>query len=216
MHKDKYISYFALSGILAVVFYVLHDVIGSLNYPGYDWLSQAVSDLTAASAPSRLIAGGLSAVYGTLSVLAWVLITLFFIDKVNKTFRIGIYLFTIMSIISAIGYSLFPLSEAGLPTTFQDIMHIYVVTISVVLLSIISLIFLGIGANRSQQHRFVGIAAIVTLVFMMMGAIGSMAVPASIFGLFERFSTYAAVMFTGAMGAYVFIFTNFNKKSLLN
>ena len=30
-------------GIANAVFYLLHDIIGGLNYPGYNWMEQAVS-----------------------------------------------------------------------------------------------------------------------------------------------------------------------------
>ena len=45
-----------LSGPLAFICYLLHDILGSINYPGYDPFAQAVSDLTAENAPSLWIA----------------------------------------------------------------------------------------------------------------------------------------------------------------
>lgn len=46
--KNKSIRYWLLiCGILNVVFYLLHDCIGARFYPGYNWMAQAVSDLTA-------------------------------------------------------------------------------------------------------------------------------------------------------------------------
>lgn len=208
MNKDKMISILCLSGMLALIFYVLHDIIGAMNYPNYDWLSQAVSDLTASTAPSREVAGGLANAYGVFSVLSWVLLSVYFSDKLTKPGRLGIYLFACLNIISAVGYGLFPLSEAGAPETFQDIMHIYVVTISVVLLSISSLVLLVIGGIRNGKDRLLGITAAITLALMMIGAIGSNVVPTTIFGLFERFSTYSVVIFTGFISVYVFSLTN--------
>lgn len=41
---------FCLSGMIGAVFYLLHDVVGAGSYPGYNWMSQAVSDLTATDA----------------------------------------------------------------------------------------------------------------------------------------------------------------------
>lgn len=79
-----------ISGPLAFVFYVLHDLLGSLHYPGYNPLTQAVSDLTAASAPSRWIAQPLSSCYGFLSVICSVLACFYLYRKVNKTQWIGL------------------------------------------------------------------------------------------------------------------------------
>lgn len=39
---------------------------------------------------------------------------------------------------------------------------------------------------------------------MFVGAVGSGNVPKEIFGIFERFSTYSAVVFTGVLGAFGF------------
>ncbi|MDL2292556.1 DUF998 domain-containing protein [Acholeplasma sp. OttesenSCG-928-E16] len=214
-NKDKIISVMCLSGVIAFIFYILHDIIGALNYPGYDWLSQAVSDLTAVGAPSRIIAGGLSSVYGVFSCMCLVLSCLYFCDKENKLFRLGIYLFTLMSFISSIGYNLFPLSESGTSgTTFQDIMHVYVITVLVVLLSITSLVLITIGGLRNKTNMFFTITAIIALILMMIGGIGFNIVPEEIKGLIERFSNYSAVIFTAIIGSYIFYQEIIKKKGL--
>lgn len=51
--KKTLTNWMCLSGSLAAVFYFLHDLVGQRHYPGYNWLEQAVSDLTAVHAPSR-------------------------------------------------------------------------------------------------------------------------------------------------------------------
>jgi len=52
MRNRNLTNWFCLSGVIALVFYILHDVVGAMHYPNYDWMSQAVSDLTAVNAPS--------------------------------------------------------------------------------------------------------------------------------------------------------------------
>ena len=200
--KKSLINYFVLfSGILSAVFYLLHDIIGAANYPGYDWKSQAVSDLTATDAPSFAIAGGFSHVYGIFSCLCCELLCILVQKSKKKTLRLGVYLFAIMNAISAIGYSLFPLSGAGYDGSVQSFVHVYVVTIAVVLLSIISLILIAVGAFKTKR-KVLGILAIAALVLMFVGAVGSGNVPKEIFGIFERFSTYSAVLFTAVLGIY--------------
>ncbi len=199
------LNYLSLTGILAVVFYVLHDVVGAQFYPGYNFLSQAVSDLTASDAPSRVVAGGLSSVYGIFSVISSMAVVLLVKDQLNKTLRVGIYLFAVMNLISNIGYSLFPLSTSGYAATFQDVMHLYVVTMLVVLLSISSLILIIVGGLKGKiKFQSLSYIAMVALLLMMSGAILSNLVDPSIFGLVERFSTYSAVLFTGVLGVYGF------------
>ena len=67
--NSKLIRLLSLSGILAAVFYFLHVYYGIQNYPGYDSLSQAVSDLTAIDAPSYVVASRFSALYSILTVI---------------------------------------------------------------------------------------------------------------------------------------------------
>ena len=45
--------------------------------------------------------------------------------KKNRLLRVGIYLFTIMEWVSAVGFGMFPLSDSGYAGTFQDKMHIF-------------------------------------------------------------------------------------------
>lgn len=205
MKKRKLINLLCLSGFLSVIFYLLHDVIGTMNYPGYDWKSQAVSDLTAIDSPSFVIASGFTTVYGIFNCLCCALVCILIKNENNKTLRIGIYLFSIMNFISAIGYALFPLSGAGYDGTIQSFIHVYVITTLVVLLSIISLVTIVVGAFKEKnKYKVLGTLAILALILMFIGAVGSANVSKEIFGVVERFSTYSVVLFTGILGIYGF------------
>ncbi len=192
-----------LAGILSVLFYLLHDVIGAMNYPGYDFMRQAVSDLTATDAPSFAVASGYSAVYGIFSCLCCILLCLI-VSEQRKGIRLGILLFTAMSFVSAIGYSLFPLSSSGYDGSMQSFVHVYIITILVVLLSVASLILISVGGFRDGK-KILGIVSIIALLCMMLGAAGSSALPQDVFGLVERFSTYSAVVYTGFLGVYSYL-----------
>ena len=200
MKNKKLINYLCLTGILSVVFYLLHDIVGAYNYPGYNWMKQAVSDLTATDAPSFVVASGFVTVYKIFSCLVSALLCIL-VKNEKKTLRVGIYLFSIMNFISAIGYALFPLSSAGYDGSIQSFIHVYILTALVVILSIVSLILISIGSFKSK-HRLLGILAIISLILMFVGAVGSGNAPKEVFGVFERFSTYSAVVFTGILGIY--------------
>lgn len=90
--------------------------------------------------------------------------------KLNKTIRIGISLFAVMNWISNVGYTMFPLSNSGNAGAFQDIMHIYVVTVLVVLLSIVSLVVIMIGGYQNRKYRSIAIWATIALLLMFAGA----------------------------------------------
>ena len=203
MKKRKLINWLCLTGIISLIFYILHDVLGSINYSGYNWTRHAVSDLTATDSPVYSISHSLSLVYGVFSCLCSLLVCILVKNEEKKTFRLGVYLFTTMNFISAIGYSLFPLSSKGYDGSFQSFMHVYVITILVVLLSIVSLILISVGSFKSKK-KLLGTFSLIALLLMFLGAVGSANVPKSIFGIFERFSTYSAVVFTAILGIYGF------------
>ncbi|NMB45076.1 MAG: DUF998 domain-containing protein [Firmicutes bacterium] len=204
MRKKRLENWLCLSGITSPIFYVLHDIIGGMYYPGYDRLSQAVSDLTAADAPSFVIATGLSTVYALFACMCCTLVCITVQDIGNKTLRLGIYLFALMNWISGIGYSLFPLSSSGYAGSFQDIVHVYIVTVLVVVLSIVSLISIMIGGFKDNRYRSLSVWAMFALLFMFTGAVGASIVPSRYFGLVERFSTYSVVTFVAVLGLYGF------------
>lgn len=205
MEKKKLINWLALSGIFSIIFYLLHDIVGAMNYQGYNWMSQAVSDLTATDSPSFVVASGFVTVYKILSCLCSALLCILIKNEKKKTLRLGIYLFSIMNFISAIGYALFPLSSSGYDGSIQSIIHVYVLTTLVVLLSIISLIIIAVGSLKGEnKHKLLGILSIISLLLMFIGTVGSQNASKEIFGIFERFSTYSAVIFTGILGVYGF------------
>ncbi len=75
------------------------------------------------------------------------------------------------------------------------------VTVLVVVLSLVSLVLIAVGAGK-EQMKSLRIWAIVCLVAMMIGLIGTAFLPKSVFGLFERFSTFSAVVFA-VLGSYL-------------
>jgi len=204
--KRKLINWLGLTGLAAFVSYTLAVVISPSAFPGYNWMEQAVSDLSAESAPSRILWNQIAALYGVCSVVCATCVSVYISEQKVSTrlFRIGMHLFTIMNWISNVGYTMFPLSDSGKEiASFQEIMHM-VVTAAVVLLSIVSLGCLIIAGFRKDGIRGIGIWAAAALIMMMVGAIGQGTVPPQYFGIVERFSVFAAVGFNAVRGLYLF------------
>ena len=80
-------------------------------------------------------------------------------------------------------------------------MHL-LVTVLVVVFSLASLVLVAIGA-RKEEMKSLGIWAIVCLVAMLIGPLGTSLLPKAVFGLFERFSTSSAVVFNAILGIYL-------------
>ena len=200
------IHWLGLTGVLALLSYIAAVVFSALAYPGYNWMAQAVSDLSAEAAPSRQLWNRLAAPYNICSVVCATSVALFVSQErvSSRSFRVGLYLFMAMNWLSAVGYGMFPLADGGKEiATFEEMMHM-VVTMAVVLLSIASLICLIIAGYRENSVRGIGLWAAVALVLMMVGSIGTGIVPQQYFGIVERFSVFAAVGFNAALGMYLF------------
>lgn len=201
--KKTLIQKLGLLGIVSLLSYTAAVIFAPLAYPGYNWMSQAVSDLSAANASSLALWNQLSAFYNVCEVVCITVVCIGIQGGKTKLLRTGIYLFAVMEWISAVGYRMFPLSDSGYAGAFQDIMHI-VVTVLVVLLSIISLVLIIVAGAKDKTCRSYGVCAGIALFMMLVGAFGMKAVPADYFGIVERFSVFAATGFNAAMGIHLF------------
>jgi hypothetical membrane protein len=204
--ERKLINWMGLLGIISLVSYTLAVILSPLAYPGYNWMEQAVSDLSAKNAPSKALWEQLSALYGSCGIVSVTFAAVYVADNrvSSMRFRLGIYLFAVMNWVSGVGYRMFPLADAGKEiVSFQEVMHI-VVTVLVVLLSITSLVILIIAGFREMEARSLARWAAIALAMMMIGAIGTGISPPQFFGVFERCSVFAATGFNAILGWYLF------------
>lgn len=201
--KKSLIQKLGLLGVVSLLSYTAAVVFSPLAYPGYNFMAQAVSDLSAANAPSLSLWNRLSAFYNVCEVVCATVVCVGIQGQKTKLLRTGIYLFAVMEWISAVGYRMFPLSDSGYAGEFQDVMHM-VVTALVVLLSIVSLIVIIVAGAKDKRCRSYGICAAVALAMMLVGAMGMKIVPAEYFGIVERFSVFAATGFNAALGIHLF------------
>ena len=201
--KKTLLQKLGLLGIVSLLSYTAAVVFAPLAYPGYNWMAQAVSDLSAANAPSLALWNQLSAFYNVCEVVCVTVVCLGIQGQKTKGLRVGIYLFAVLEWISAIGYRMFPLSDSGYAGAFQDVMHM-VVTALVVGLSIVSLALIIAAGIRDRRCRSYGLCAAVALGMMLVGALGMKLVPTAYFGIVERFSVFAATGFNAALGLHLF------------
>ncbi len=202
--KKPLIQWLGLLGPVSFLSYAAAVLFAPLAYPGYNWLAQAVSDLSAANAPSLALWNRLSALYNVCEVACVTVVCVGIQGKKTRLLRLGLYLFAGMEWISAVGYRMFPLSDSGYAGAFQDVMHM-VVTALVVLLSIVSLAVIIAAGIRDRGCRSYGICAGIALAMMLVGAVGMKLVPAAYFGVVERFSVFAATGFNAALGIHLFL-----------
>lgn len=193
-----------LLGIVSLLSYTAAVIFAPLAYPGYNRMAQAVSDLSAANAPSLALWNRLSALYNVCEVVCATVVCIGIQDKKTKLLRAGVYTFAVMEWVSAVGFRMFPLSDSGFGGTFQDKMHI-AITAAVVLLSLVSLTVIIIAGAKDKSCRSYGVCAGIALALMLVGAMGTKLVPTEYFGIIERFSVFAATGFNAALGVHLFI-----------
>ena len=195
------LRHMGIFGIISLLSYAAMVVFSPLAYPGYDWLSMAVSDLTAVGAPSAALAERLNALFGPCAVVSVMAVCVGAAGCRSKLLKTGIAFFAAMEWITVVGYKMFPLVLSEAASSFQNMMHI-LVTVLVVLFSIASLVLIAVG-NRKEHIPSLGNWAIICLAAMMTGAMGTGILPKAVFGLFERFSTFSAVVFNAILGIYL-------------
>ena len=70
--------------------------------------------------------------------------------------------------------------------------------------SLAALVLILLGAKKAGQ-KSLGIWAGICLAAMIIGPVGTGLLPASVFGLFERFGTFSVVIFNAVLGMYLFV-----------
>ena len=198
---EKRLRKLGILGIISLLSYTAMVVFSPLAYPGYDWMSMAVSDLCAEGAPSEALAGQLNALFGPCGLVSIMAVCVGVAGCKSKVMKLGIYSFAAMEWACSVGYDLFPWVSGAPASTPQNVMHLGV-TVLVVVLSLTALVLVAIGAGK-EHMKSLRIWAIICLVAMVMGPIGTVLLPQSVFGLFERFSTFSAVVFNAVLGIYL-------------
>ena len=188
-------------GLISLLSYTAMVVFSPLAYPGYDWMSMAVSDLTAEGAPSLQLATRLNALFGPCSVVSIMAVCVAIAGSKSKMFKSGVYSFAGMEWICNVGYTMFPWVADAPNSNPQNVCHL-IVTILVVVLSLAALIMISISAKH-EQLKSLGKWAVVCLCAMLLGPIGTGLLPKAVFGIFERFSTFSAVIFNAVLGVYL-------------
>ncbi|MCI6733076.1 MAG: DUF998 domain-containing protein [Lachnospiraceae bacterium] len=188
-------------GVISLLSYTAMVLFSPLAYPGYDWMSMAVSDLCAKGAPSEELAGRLNALFGPCGLVSIMAVCISVVACQSKLLKAGVYFFTAMEWVCNVGYNLFPWVSNLPASNPQNVMHL-VVTVLVVVFSLASLVLIAIGA-KEEQIKSLSIWAIICLAAMIIGPIGTSLLPKAVFGLFERFSTFSAVVFNAVLGIYL-------------
>jgi hypothetical membrane protein len=148
-----------ICGTLSSILYVGTDILSAMQYEGYSYTSQAVSELSAIGAPTRPLIVSLMSIYGVL-ILAFAL-GIWGIDRRKRALRITAVLLVVYVVAGQVTSLFFPMHLRGDKKTISDTMHKILtgVTVLFILLSI------GFGANANGKwFRFYSIVTILVLI----------------------------------------------------
>lgn len=175
------------SGMLAVIFYVLHVALGGFLWKDYSHLQQPISDLTASGAPDRSLLLVITTIYAVLALVFAISFAIFVSPKYHRFVFWGGISFTLMHVVSIL-YGFFPQDLPGSETTFTGIMHL-VVTALIVPFTILSPLLIGLGLKKSPEDKQLGNFSLVCgiMIFVLGGLSGLFfAKHLPYFGLVER------------------------------
>lgn len=195
--KTQSFKTLGIIGIVGVVFYFLHLIIGQINYNGYSAATQAVSDLTTKGAPARTWPLIFLLLYGLCqSIFSFGMFTLLR-DKFTKYFYVGSLTFFLLHIISFIGFALFPSNLIG----WRNVMHM-LTTVLVLALTIISLIMFSINFLKIKSLIMASTSIIATMLIIFGGVLTRMA-PTTYFGYAERIGVFTMVIYSCIMAGWL-------------
>ena len=180
-------------GMIGVVAYMIHTILGNILWPEYNPITTDISSLTADGAPNSSLLRIFKTIYGICMILFTLGMIVKSLKKYHLATRVGYTILLGMEVISLFGYSALPLVGDKTVMNFQNMMHI-AVTVAVVIATITSAFTLAYGYLSQEKMKnlgkFILIMAIIITLCGMMNPI-SMLMNLNIMGLTERLVIYS-------------------------
>lgn len=187
--RNRLVSALLACGVLVAVVQIAGDIIAAALYPGYSYVNQTVSELSAIGAPTRPFQAGVGFLFEAL-VLAFA-VGVWLMANGKRNLKICAGLLGVFAV-NAIVWGLFPMQQRGTEMAATDVAHIVGAIVQVV--TIVLFIAFGSGAD-GRWFRIFSIAMIVAI--LGAGALagtqaGQISAGAStpFIGLIERVSFY--------------------------
>ena len=90
------LSHLGIFGLISLLSYAAMVIFSPFAYPGYDWMSMPVSELSAVGAPSKELAVQLNSLFGPCAIVSVMAVCVIVKNINSKVLRIGVYLFAVM------------------------------------------------------------------------------------------------------------------------
>jgi len=189
-----------LCGALSALSYILHQIVGAMLWPEYNWLSMAVSELSTTTAPNQNVISFFLAIYGWCYVAFTIFFMIILWDKTHRLAKFGSIFLFLSAIISKVGYGLFPFNGEVAGFTVNNIAHI-IITALIVISTIAAGFLLAFGFMKTPKLKSLGkFMLFCAIIFTISGGLagGMIANHHPLGGLIQRINS-------GTLQLYVFV-----------
>jgi hypothetical protein len=177
-----------ICGALVLPSYVAMYLIGGALRPGYNHISDSVSELLTPGAPNKPLLVVIQLAYATLHIL-FGLGVLGFVQAADGTQTlgaIGAWMIVLLGVVT-VGTAIFPQDPEDAPPTTPGRVHVVLVFGGLVPLSLLSTLLLGIWSAGAGLPGWFDVYSYVTVVaIVVMGGLGGAAMKTEYGGLVER------------------------------
>ena len=187
-------------GIVSSLLYLATDMLGGLVYEGYNFTSQAISELMAVGAQSEAFVDPLFVAYGVLAILFGVGVFREAAGR-NRALQITGALLIAYSAAGLTGPTLFEMHPRGAGPPGGDTPHIVLTGVLVVL----TLLAIGVGAfalgTRFRYYSFATLGIMIALGVLSApyGARLAAGQPTPGFGIVERILIYSSLLWVAVL-----------------
>lgn len=176
--------------------FLLVDIIGGIITPDYNYIINAISELTQTGSENVYLLSSLFLISAIMSVCFGVGIVLNYKYRHSKLLFLGGILIIISGIFSGLTGTVFPQDPLNGDTTFAGTMHLILVGISAIMI-MPCILMIGIGLYREKQWKSFRLYSIITVLIMVIfGGLTPVLIMNDIelLGLFERITIYAYLL----------------------
>ena len=205
---DMKLTVVSLFGIVAPLFYIIPTVVGGLLRPGYNHITNSVSDLLASGAPNRIYLMIPFTVYPVfLSVFGFGLFAVFRTKPAPLNSLPGLIGFILigasMGVLGILTMTIFPQDPHGAPMTTPGLLHLILVAIQAIsAMAAIVLIGVWFRSNGFSGYFIYSIVSFVVLLITGIISIIGVTQGSQYLGLFERLNVAAIVQWLVVVGLW--------------
>ena len=202
--KKTLVHWFGLFGVIGFASYVIGSLFAPSAYPGYNWMSQSVSDLYRVDAPSFALWNQIAILYAIGGLVCVLMLSIAVQGKWNKSLRFGIYLLAGATWTSSISATILRFSTAENAIVVPSLISI-IINQAVIWLIAISMILMMVGGYRKKRFVSIAVSATAALVLLLIGMTCLIFVPVEYSGIINRIITLSVIGFTALLGLFLFM-----------